>query len=266
MRTAPPRIRSALIPCAALILATSAAMAQSTATSSTDRLFLNFIEDATVADDQWWEGQVEYQDGEIADAALIRGVVAFQPVSHLEVGGRVGFGNTDAPASFPDGTGATDLDAWAKYYFDRGDGANEWAVGAVVTVPTGDDTAGLGTDAFSLGFFGSVRHRFDRILFTGKLGLRINGDAQIFGLPERDGEVSLSVGAGVIVPWSDAVSFVGEANFEGERFDGFDEDVRVLGGINWRLGNRGILRPALGLGLTDGAPDAQILLGYAATF
>ena len=57
-------------------------------TSSNDRLFLSFAEDATVVDRQWWEGQVEAADDDDADASIIRAVVAFQPWVDMEVGGR----------------------------------------------------------------------------------------------------------------------------------------------------------------------------------
>ena len=131
------------------------------ATSSTDRLFLGFIPEAAVAQNQWWEGQVEYADGSSIDVFLLRGVVAFQPWKRWEMGARVGFGNTDTPAGVSDGTGATDLDAWAKYYLGKSGDATEFAAGGLITIPTGDDAAGLGTDAFSVGGFGSLRHRFD---------------------------------------------------------------------------------------------------------
>ena len=45
-----------------------------------------------------------------------------------------------------------------------------------------------------------------------------------------------------------------------------DSDTRLLGGINWRLANRGMFRGAVALGLDDGAPDFQLLLGYAHEF
>lgn len=238
-----------------------------TVTSSSDRLFLNFIEDGIVVDNQWWEGQVELVDGEVVDATLVRGIVAFRPWVDIEVGGRVGFGETDAPGTIPDGTGATDLDAWAKYYFNNtGDSNTEFAVGAIVTIPTGDDTAGLGMDAFSAGVFGAMRYRLGIGIATGKVGVRTNGNGRQFGSPEVDGEVSPSVGVGLIAPWTDRVSFIAEANWEAKRFEGGDSDTRVLGGISWRAASRGIVRAAVAFGLTDGAPDAQLIAGYAYTF
>ena len=249
-----------------LLLLTLPAVAQNP-TSGSDRLFLAFAEDATVIDEsQWWEVQVEFADGDIVDATIVRGIVAIRARPNLEIGGRVGFGNTDTPAPFPDGSGATDLDAWAKYYLGSSSSNTEFAVGGIVTIPTGDDTAGLGFDSFGLGAFGSVRHRLERAIITGHAGLRLNGDGMFLGSPGVDGKTSVHLGGGVIVPLSDQVTAVGELYYEGERFDGAESDVRILGGINWRVNQRGMVRFAVALGLEDGAPDAQLLGGYAFRF
>jgi hypothetical protein len=74
------------------------------------------------------------------------------------------------------------------------------------------------------------------------------------------------MGMGVLVPLTDRLTAVGEGKIESSRFDGGDSDFRLLGGLNWRLKDRGVARVALALGLTDGAPDAQFLAGYALTF
>lgn len=232
----------------------------------TDRLFINFIEDAAVVNHQWWEAQLEYTDGDPIDAIILRGVAAFQPMQSLEVGGRVGFGSTDTPAPLPDGTGATDLDLWGKWYFPTPSGTTEFAAGAVVTVPTGDDTAGLGFDAFAVEGFGCMRYSAKRFTLTGKVGLRLNEDGSILGSADADGETSATVAGGVLWPWSQKVTFVGELNYEDGRFQGADSDIRFLGGLNWRTGDRGVLRGAVTIGLSDGAPDLQALVGYAYMF
>jgi hypothetical protein len=46
------------------------------------------------------------------DQNVLRGTVALQPFQNLEMGGRIGFGSTDAPGDLPEGSGATDLDLW----------------------------------------------------------------------------------------------------------------------------------------------------------
>ena len=142
----------------------------------------------------------------------------------------------------------------------------EFAVGGVFTVPTGDDTAGLGTDAFAASLFGTVRHRLPNAILSAHAGFRLNEDGQILGGSELDGENSGLLGFGLIFPASDKLAFVAELDYEGKRFSGGDSDIRILGGANWRPFNTGQLRAALAFGLSDGAPDVQLLAGYAANF
>jgi hypothetical protein len=240
--------------------------ATGTNTSSRDRLFLNFIEDGMIVDEQWWEGWLQYDDSDLIDRTILFGQAAFQMWDSVEVGARVGFGSTDATSGVDDGTGATDLDLWGKYYWNIDNDRTEISAGAILTVPTGDDSVGLGTDAFALKGFGAMRYRLEPVILTGTLGVQMNDDGRTLGSPDLDGEIAFNVGLGVIAPWSDAFSFVGELTWNSNRFDGFDDDSRLLGGINLRLGNRGMLRPALALGLQDGAPDAQVYVGYAYSF
>lgn len=248
------------------LLALAAWPAAAQATADHDRLFLSFIEDGTVIENQWWEGQLELSDGDSVDTRVLRGIVALRPWDDIEVGARVGFGSTDTDAGLPDGSGATDLDLWGKYRFDSGVEGLEYVAGGVVTVPTGDDTAGLGFDAFSVSAFGAVRRAFPEAIVAGHLGVRLNGDGNVFGSGDLDGDPSIMAGVGVIVPVADRISIVGEVDFEGNRFEGGDNDARLLGGVNWRLENNASVRGAVAIGLADGAPDLQIVAGYAARF
>ena len=74
---------STILVLAALLCGCLPALAQTGSTgkptSGSDRLFLAFIEDATLVDGQWWEVQVETADFDAFDANVIRGVAAFQP-------------------------------------------------------------------------------------------------------------------------------------------------------------------------------------------
>ena len=107
-----PRILTRLLSVALVVLAPVAALAQTT--SSSDRLFLSFIEDATIVQNQWWEAQLELADFDSVDQTIVRGIAAFRPWKSVELGGRVGFGQTDTPAGLPDGSGATDLTSGAS--------------------------------------------------------------------------------------------------------------------------------------------------------
>ena len=269
-------MRKACVVAACLFLALPAlaqgAGSTSRATSGQDRLFLTFAEEAAVVPHQWWEGQLEFVDGNPIDQNILRGVIALQPFQDVEMGGRVGFGNTDSPGELPEGSGATDMDIWAKWHFGAVNAQTEFAAGALATIPTGDDSAGLGDDSFDFEIFGSGRFKTDSLIFSGVAGVRLNGDGQFFGgedAPqgfETNGNTSVLISGGAIYPVSDVLSLTGEAYFESERLDGGESDVRLSVGANWRPFNRGMLRGHVAVGLADGAPDAQVLLGYAYTF
>ena len=254
----------------ALVLTAGASAAGPTGAAkpltSDDRLFQAFAEDATIVPNQWWEGSLDFASYEHVDVTALTLTAAFRPVTQLEVGGHVGFGKTSADDDIPDGSGATDLDVWGKWHLGTAAGRAEFAVGGLATVPTGDDTAGLGYDAFSIEGFGAMRYRLPEAIFSAHLGLRMNGDGHIEGA-RIEGKTSAVLGAGVIFPVSDQVGLVGEANMESERFrQQSDSDFRLLFGVNWRPLNRGIIRAAISAGLTDAAPDARLIVGYAYTF
>lgn len=232
-----------------------------------DRLFQRFIEDAAVAPEQWWEGQLVYTDVDPWETLVARLVFALHPYEDWEFGGRVGFGRSDTPPGLQDGTGATDLDAWAKWRLaDLGaEGRTDVALGGVLTLPTGDDAAGLGTDSFGLELFGAIRQLFDSFELVGNVGFRLNQDGRVFGR-DLEGQVSALLGAGLVLPVGRRVSVIGELNFETERFRGAESDLRFVGGVNWAVGRRGLVRGALELGATDGAPDLALTAGYAWVF
>jgi hypothetical protein len=271
----PPRPMICLPLLVALLLASGPALAQDepparnlrSSSSSFDRLFLSFIEDATMVDRQWWEIQGEFSDGDVIDSSLLRGVVVFQPWNDVELGARLGFGNTDTPRPLPEGRGATDMDLFGKYYLDNPEGKVDLAVGVQLRVPTGDNTSGLGFDAFALGFFGSLRWRIsDLVTLSGNAGFQINEDGETLGGPELDGKTSERLGAGVIFHLSKRLNLLGEWSWAGERFEGTDNDSRLLAGVNWRMGRIGVLRGAVAGGVSDGAPDTQFLVAYAWQF
>ena len=246
-----------------------------------DRLFLAFSQDAAIVRSQWWEGQVEYADGSSgipADVLIVRGNVAFRPFKSLEVGGRVGFGKASASGVRPDGTGATDLDVYGKWVWVDAVSNTDFTAGLLFTVPTGDDTAGLGFNAVSAQAFGGVRYRLENVILGGHIGFRFNGDGKFQGGPplgaDLSGKTSFELGVSALFPLANQFSFVGEALFESARFDnpnptnraGAEAATQVLAGVNWTAFRRGTLRGAVAGGLTDGAPNFRVLLGYAFNF
>jgi len=234
-----------------------------------DRLFLAFAQDTAIVTSQWWEGQVEYSDGSSGipvDAFIVRGQVAFRPIKSLEVGGNVGLGNTDAPAGVQDGTGATDLEIFGKWVFTNAASNLDWAAGAVATVPTGDDSVGLGFNSFALQAFGAMRYKLEGgIKLGGHIGVRYNGDGE-FQTVDINGDTSFEVGVMALFQLANEVTLVTEGNVESKRFEGADSVANLLVGVDWKAFQRGVFRGAVSAGLTDSSPDYRIVLGYAYTF
>ncbi len=275
MRTMLPagsRFAFCLILLAAVTIAVTPLAAQtSSRTPTTDRLFLGFAKDASLADQQWWEGQLEISSHDILDTVAAKLVFAVRPVERFEFGGIVGFADSDLPTPLNslEGSGATDLDLWGKYELGSLEDGTDLAVGLTVTIPTGDDSAGLGRDSFDAGVFFSSRKAMNGFDLVGHVGANFHGDGRILGV-DLDGKVSAELGIGFIFPMSSTISLVAEGHLETKQYkntgDLGDTDTRILGGADWKLGGNGMLRAALALGLTDGAPDTQLILGYAARF
>jgi hypothetical protein len=81
-----------------------------------------------------------------------------------------------------------------------------------------------------------------------------------------DGEVSGSAGVGILWPLFSNLTLVGELDYEGRRFALGEADTRLLIGANWRILRQGFFRFALAGGLSDGAPDVQLLGAYVFVF
>ncbi len=274
MKLAPRNVTSLLPAVSALAFAlafcgVASAASPAPASNGDTRLFQAFAEDAAIVPNQWWEGGFEFTSGQPPsdghlDVSALMLTAAFQPLKGFEVGGKVGFGSSSADENLPDGNGATDFDLWGKWHIG-GSGKADFAVGALATIPTGDDTAGLGYDAFNVEGFGAMRYQLSQAIVAAHVGFRINSDGHFLGYP-LDGKTSALMGLGLVYPVSDQVGIVGEANLESERWEGADSDLRLLVGVNWRPLNKGMIRGAVSVGLTDGAPDGRIQIGYAYTF
>jgi hypothetical protein len=234
----------------------------------TDRLFLSFAQDAAIVPSQWWEGEIEYSHGSSdfpVDVFLVRAQVAFRPVQSLEVGGDVGFATSHASDNLPDGTGATDLDAYAKWVFSDVAQNTDMTAGVLLTIPTGDDQSGLGFNAFSSQAFGGVRYRMDSVVIGGHVGFRFNGDGEFQGV-HLQGKPSFELAVNAIFPLANRVSIVAESKIETTRWEHGDSATQLLAGVNWQAFGRGWLRAAVAGGLTSGAPDYFVRLSYVYTF
>ena len=99
----------------------------------------------------------------------------------------------------------------------------------------------------------------------GHVGLRLNGNGSFQGV-DLTGKTSFELAGNVVIQTSKTVGVVGEIRVETERFDGQDSIVEALAGVNWKAFGRGMIRAALGGGLTDAAPNFRVIASYAYTF
>jgi len=235
---------------------------------SGDRLFLAFVEDPAIVGRWRLEAQADFEDFEFSDRIVVRGIGAhqFTGLQDVEVGARIGLGDFDPDGGFDGGSGATDSDVWVKLRLTSDTGrAPDLALGAIVSLPTGDSDSGLGFDSLGSKLFFAARGTFGWVALSGHVGFRANENGEVFGIP-LDGKTGAEAGVALIWPALTRLTVVLEANYKGRRFKGFDDDGRLLAGVNWKPLPLGSFRFAASLGIADAAPDTQIIVGYSFDF
>ncbi|MEW5806845.1 MAG: transporter [Acidobacteriota bacterium] len=238
------------------------------------RLIQLFPEDAAIVPTQWWEAQIRFiSDGQYrsanipdSDTFVLSPIVAFSLKDDLEVGAILSIENIDYDWKFKgddSSSGIADTDIYVKYRIVK-DPA-DFTLGAVATLPTGDEDEGRGAGKFNVELFGSGRKSMKDFTIAGVFGFRLNRDATILEI-DLDAKTSFILGGGIIYPFSDTLAFTGELNIETERYDDMDADIRVTPGIQFNAFKNTVIRGGIGLGLADGAPDFEIIASYVYTF
>jgi hypothetical protein len=233
-----------------------------------DRLFLSFVEDAVFVERRHAEADIvalDFDGGSTFVSQLVA-AFAFESLPRLEFGARLGYAGTDFDEPLSDQTGLTDLEAWGKFSIGKSlQSSTRWTAGFLLTFPTGEVETGVAGDAFRSKLFGAVRFDVGSVTVSANAGLRVNEDLDV-GPVTLDGTVAGSFGAAAIYPVNDKLVLVGELTYEGKRVDEGEDDARLLGGVNWKPLREGFFRLALAAGLADGAPDTQLIVGYAFDF
>jgi len=257
----PPSL--AWILCAAAVLAPSAT-AQETPPASPGapvRLFKSFIQDGAIQPHVWLEGQWRLENNApLSDANdgtrnFLSGILALGFNNRVEAGLSWGGVYVD-----PDGAGShsgtADLEIYGKYLLSES--PLNIAVGGLVKIPTADSGDQLGSGSADWEGFGAVRKDFGNIQAIGNVGLRWNGDPDVVDV---SGNTSVLAGGGVIFELGRRSFGSLELNFESRRYEGLHSDLRLTPGLVARLGERGFFRAGIGIGLSDGAPDTEFLVG-----
>jgi hypothetical protein len=225
------------------------------------RLFQRFVQDAAVTPGGWIEAQYRYSNLPGGSRHQAGPLVAFKLVDNLEAG--LQFGYVDAnPDAGPGGSGLSDIDVYVKYRLPGG--RARLALGTLLKVATAEEAEGLGTGKADLELFTAFRADLEAVTLTWNAGLRLNGNADP-PAPETDNSIVL--GAAILMPATQRLTFVIEGTYETERFEGAGSDGRLTVGLQ-SLGpaRRGGFRAAVGIPLTDGAPDHEILAGAFLTY
>jgi len=232
------------------------------------RLLQNTTYDAPRSEVAYVEGSLRYQDYDNGSSVVIGPFGAINAGDRFEIGGYLPF-ESFSPDGNGDGTsGLLDPELFGRYIFDpieTDNGSLNLTAGTVLSLPLGDEDLGAGT--FDVAGF--IAGRLDMVNFapSGYFGLRINGD-QDFGSGDDkftvDGQLSVLLGFAAIVPIGQTVAVTSEFDLETGRVDGDDSTARLTPGIDALVGEQVHLRGGVGIGLTNGAPDLELIVGVAA--
>jgi hypothetical protein len=233
-----------------------------------DRLFRSFVEDVVFVERQRGQARVSAADSDEATSYVseLLGAFNFTTQPWLEVGVRAGYAGTELDPAGTGASGPTDVDLWGKMlvYTSPRSGLRS-AAGVVLTLPTGEPETGRAAGAAGVKLFGSLRHGVGRITLSASAGLRATDDSEVDGV-DREGQVSGSLAAAAFVPFDRRLVGLAELGYESKRFEDGEDDASALVGVSWKVLREGILRLALGFGLSEGAPDTELTAGYAFEF
>ena len=241
--------------------------------SGNHRLFVRFVEDGAIVQKGWIEFRATYEDypgggRDVAGGSIIalrfgRDVEAGLGAGLLDrrrASGAALFGS-QLPSAI-DGTGLADLLVYGKYRILRS--PFDLAVGGTVTIPLADEDEGRGPGIFQYGAFIGARKDYSRATLVWSLGVTDRGDAKSPG--QAEGEISLRLGTGLLLPVSRIWTLVGEATYESARFDGEEQTTALFAGLDWRPTNFLVARGGLGAGLTGDSPDISATMSFVFYF
>jgi len=225
--------------------------------SNENRLFQRFIEDGAVTDGTWLEPQFRYATFDHHDVWSIGPQLAFNIAEDVELGGRI---DLETINNNPGGTetGFSDMELYAKVRLTTK--PTQFALGALLKLPTGDTDKGLGTGETDVGFFAALRRDFGKMTFVANTGLRITQDPDTAPPGALEGEMSVQLGGAALFPLTSKLAGIVEASYETERINGAGTDFRLTVGAEHRYGESFMSRAGLVWGWGRGAPNFQLIV------
>lgn len=228
-----------------LILLLFPAMAQSQSAQPEVRLFQSFFLDGSQVGQVYGDVGIGFNDYDNLNITSVGGHLGFPIGTSFEGGIMLNYLSFN-PSFGPNRDGINDLTLTGRYLASGG--RSPISVGGYLTLPIGDEEIGGGD--VNLGVFGAIRHAAnERLAITGVLGIDFfeRGD-------DYDG--SLRLGGGLIYRTGPGWRLVGELTFLTE------PDYALLTvGMDHAVSGSLRIRPGLGVGLDDGAPDFALLFG-----
>lgn len=236
------------------------------------RLFRSFIEDGAIVQVGWLELAVSYTRQDAGRDLLAESIASFRVGEEFEAGFILGlldrrreagdmiFG---APISQNiNGAGLADPRVFAKYRLLRS--PVEMSVGAIATLPLGEEERGRGAGSLRYEAFLGLRKRLTRVTLIGSAALKRHDDSE--GPGAAEGNTTARIGIGAIVPLTRIWVLIAEATYEGAPYGDEDDPAVLLLGLDWRPTENLAIRGAVAAGLTDPAPDLHALLSAAFNF
>ena len=268
-----PRVRFAWLLVLACVTGVAVFDAQAVEGITGDhRLIRQFVDDAAIVRAGWLEASADYarvDGGRDYQGNLIlafrlgkeweTGVIASMLDRSRDAGARQ-FGETlTEPIG---GTGLGDARVYAKYRLLRT--PVEMSLGAMSSVPLGDEDKGRGSGSRDYGAFVGLRTGFRQASLVLTTGITAHGDAE--GVIDAPGQTSLRAGVGLLVPLSIIWTFLAEAGYQQASYEGGDPDGRAMIGVDWRPTENTVFRGGLEAGLTAGAPDRSAVVSVSFHF
>lgn len=208
--------------------------------------FQNFFLEGSQQRSVYGEVGLIYSDFDFVNVVVLEGQIGIPIGQSFELGITLDFLTID-PDFGDNASGFSDPTVVGRFQVQRGQ--TDISVGGGLTLPFGDEDIG-GGESVDINIFGALRHLINaNLAITGVLGI------DFFEQSNDDYDASLRLGGALIYRTTPNLQLIGELNILTKT------DYALLNfGVDYRVGNSTRLRPAIGLGVDNGAPDFVLVV------